>query len=78
MKVRELKRIIDSLSEEDLEREVAVKIHGIYATEPRVLIKDAYPGFDWSHGIFMLVPAKELKVHERKFKKVNQMLEGNK
>jgi hypothetical protein len=62
MKLKQLKDIIDVFSPQELlELEVAVKIYGLYATEPRVKIKSAYQGFDWSHGTFMLVPEQELR-----------------
>lgn len=68
MKLRKLKQIIDTVSEAELESEVAVKIYGIYATEPRVPIKSAYLGFDWSHGIFVLVPERELEPKQKENK----------
>ena len=65
MNVKELKKMINALPETELELEVAVKIYGPYATEPRVKIKDAYCSFDWGHNIFMLVPEKELTEKQR-------------
>jgi len=62
MKLKELKKLINELPTTELEREVTVKIHGVYATEPHVIICKAYLGFDWSHGFFMLVPEKELTI----------------
>jgi hypothetical protein len=56
MKARELKKILDGLSEESLEYELAIKVFGFYATEQHVKVKNAYDGFDWSHGLFVLVP----------------------
>lgn len=66
IKLKELKEKINSLPKRELEREVAVKIYGVYATEPRVAIKDVYLGFDWAHNVFMLVPEKDLTLNIKK------------
>ena len=73
MKLSELKRIVesyDSLGGED--EEVLIQIKLSYSTvgvSPFVKVKTVYPGFDWDHGKFFIIPEEDLCPSDRDFAK---------
>lgn len=74
MKFSELKRLVDLHYRDDGrdDPEVVVQIKLPYSTvggSPTVKIKNAYMGFDWDAGKFILVPEEPLTPSDRDFAK---------
>jgi hypothetical protein len=74
MKLSELKNLVErySRSEYQEDPEVVIQIKLPYSTvggSPFVRVKAVYPGFDWDHGKFFVIPEEDLCPSDRDFAK---------